>query len=605
MRQPKKRAGTQWIVYIIVILWGMQTAVFAQEPPTTPLPWLAITGSDASSPPGIELQAVGMDGQGNALDFNSGGIILEQNGALTAYEVVGPAQIGTLTIFLLDIPAGVAEQLPAIERAIKAYASPANMVEGVDYVAIYKIGDTGPEEILAPTSFYNAVQNAFATPLQPETDITALLDSTMDMLDQMEGLKPNPAMVASLVVMSDGTDALSSRFTTTDIAPHAANLGFPVHSAWLNNANLPGLSIGREYLGQVAAGSRGVAVSLENEADLPQIWNRISSFRDQARLRFDMADPAGGQINVVMSLVNNPEVKAEEAIAVSGSLPSVIIDLPIESRLMSLPNLDKPVKLSFATTVSWLDGVERRIEAAQLVVNGAVVQDIPVNTLKGFTAEINNLVYGDNIVQVAVLDEQGFPVTSPPVNLTVQEGSRDVPAELGAGGLSGFLGTLVWLLFLAALLLAVMYVARRYKLLSHLKLPRRSGRQGRTAVASYDDPASYSSAGDSPVVTAVVPLAYLEVLESVTRLPDRLELKASQVSLGRSPAQSDIAFENDITVSRLHASLHLDGAHYRIYDERSTSGVWVNEQQVPEYGVQLMDGDEIHLGAVHLRYREM
>ena len=48
----------------------------------------------------------------------------------------------------------------------------------------------------------------------------------------------------------------------------------------------------------------------------------------------------------------------------------------------------------------------------------------------------------------------------------------------------------------------------------------------------------------------------------------------------------------------------LEGNHYRIFDELSTSGTWVNEQQVPEYGIQLLDGDEIHLGAVHLRYRQ-
>ncbi|PID86548.1 MAG: hypothetical protein CSA11_10720 [Chloroflexi bacterium] len=100
------------------------------------------------------------------------------------------------------------------------------------------------------------------------------------------------------------------------------------------------------------------------------------------------------------------------------------------------------------------------------------------------------------------------------------------------------------------------------------------------------------------------PIAYLEVLDSVTRMPDYLELKASQISLGRSPGQSDIAFENDITVSRIHATLHLEGTHFHIFDERSTSGTWVNEQQVPEYGIQLMDGDEVHLGAVHLRYRK-
>ena len=49
----------------------------------------------------------------------------------------------------------------------------------------------------------------------------------------------------------------------------------------------------------------------------------------------------------------------------------------------------------------------------------------------------------------------------------------------------------------------------------------------------------------------------------------------------------------------------LEGTHYRIFDENSTSGTWVNERQVPDYGLELEDGDEIHLGAVHLRFRQL
>jgi pSer/pThr/pTyr-binding forkhead associated (FHA) protein len=42
-----------------------------------------------------------------------------------------------------------------------------------------------------------------------------------------------------------------------------------------------------------------------------------------------------------------------------------------------------------------------------------------------------------------------------------------------------------------------------------------------------------------------------------------------------------------------------------LFDENSTSGSWVNGRQVPEYGVELADGDEIHLGAVHMMFRQM
>jgi pSer/pThr/pTyr-binding forkhead associated (FHA) protein len=95
---------------------------------------------------------------------------------------------------------------------------------------------------------------------------------------------------------------------------------------------------------------------------------------------------------------------------------------------------------------------------------------------------------------------------------------------------------------------------------------------------------------------------YLQVIESVTRMPPTIELTAPEHRLGRNPSQSDIAFENDITVSRIHASVMLEGTDYRLYDEASSGGTFVNDQPVPEYGYQLLDGDEIRLGAVRLLY---
>ena len=118
-----------------------------------------------------------------------------------------------------------------------------------------------------------------------------------------------------------------------------------------------------------------------------------------------------------------------------------------------------------------------------------------------------------------------------------------------------------------------------------------------------------SPKGDTPAGQAAsaqqsVPAGspYLEVVTSVTRMPPAIGLSAVEHRIGRSSLQADIVFENDITVSRLHASIILEGTDYRIYDEGSSSGTWVNSQQVPEYGHQLQDGDEIRLGDTWLRY---
>jgi pSer/pThr/pTyr-binding forkhead associated (FHA) protein len=103
---------------------------------------------------------------------------------------------------------------------------------------------------------------------------------------------------------------------------------------------------------------------------------------------------------------------------------------------------------------------------------------------------------------------------------------------------------------------------------------------------------------------AARPKAFLEVIEAQTKMSSRIELAKPEQRLGRSPAQADIAFENDITVSRVHSSLVQEGSDFRVFDEQSTSGTYVNEQRVPEIGLQLTDGDEIRMGAVRLRFRQ-
>jgi len=123
-------------------------------------------------------------------------------------------------------------------------------------------------------------------------------------------------------------------------------------------------------------------------------------------------------------------------------------------------------------------------------------------------------------------------------------------------------------------------------------------------VGGYDAPGDmdygYAGAQEQPFV-----MAHLEVISSQTMMPEELTLGDLEVRVGRSPAQSQIAFRDDITVSRFHAVLRLEGNRYRIYDAGSTSGTYVNGRQVPEYGLQLSDGDEIQLGAVRLRYRQL
>jgi hypothetical protein len=612
--QDRKRAWLKVAALGLgLVLWFARSQVLAQELTAR----LFVTGVDTGSPPIIELHAFGMDSDGNPLDLTQVQLSIRHNNTLvSSVEHQGVYTAGTFTLFLIDIPTGVTDQLPAIQEAIIQYASSPTMAEQVDSVAVYQVGETAANELLSAEGFYNGVRNLFATPLVAVTGATALVDSMMGLLEEMDALKPSQGMAASMVVVTDGTDVISTRFEAEDVATRAAALGIPIHTIWLDNADLTPANHeqGQRYLQDVARGSRGLAASLTNRAELPSIWNRIASFRDQSRIRYTVNGLTGGTFPVELSLEGLPEANAETSVTIAGSSPTVVINLPPESRALTLPDLEEPARLRFSTTVTWLDGVERQLTAAQLIVNESIPQSLPVENLADFELEVQGLRYGNNTVQIAVLDEQGLRVTSPLLLLTIIEGRETLPAELEPGSALGALILRVFLLlFLLVLLAGSGLLAWRQGWLRRAPalIPRGpSGRIRRQHVPlAADRPPAYGpddlqkQAPHAPHAPLPV-LAYLEVLESVSRVPAQFPLSTSQVRIGRSPAQAEIAFENDITVSRIHAGLMLEGDHYRIFDEQSTSGTWVNEQQVPEYGIQLLDGDEIHLGAVHLRFRQ-
>lgn len=71
------------------------------------------------------------------------------------------------------------------------------------------------------------------------------------------------------------------------------------------------------------------------------------------------------------------------------------------------------------------------------------------------------------------------------------------------------------------------------------------------------------------------------------------QLSCMPLSVGRNP-KCDI-FLNDMTVSREHARIEPDGDGFKILDNNSYNGIWINNESVEE--AHLHDGDIIQIGA--------
>ena len=78
------------------------------------------------------------------------------------------------------------------------------------------------------------------------------------------------------------------------------------------------------------------------------------------------------------------------------------------------------------------------------------------------------------------------------------------------------------------------------------------------------------------------------------------ELNSDVITIGRNP-NNDI-FLNDMTVSRKHATLSKTSTSYRIKDEDSFNGVWVNGCAI---GNEMLNvGDQLQIGSFQLVFEQ-
>jgi pSer/pThr/pTyr-binding forkhead associated (FHA) protein len=93
-----------------------------------------------------------------------------------------------------------------------------------------------------------------------------------------------------------------------------------------------------------------------------------------------------------------------------------------------------------------------------------------------------------------------------------------------------------------------------------------------------------------------------QVDEATTGTP--ISISAGEVTLGSDPNQSILVFD-DLSVEGLHARLtRLEEGVFKISDEGSVAGTWVNYTPVSGEGVVLVHGDLIHIGRISFRFTQ-
>lgn len=302
------------------------------------------------------------------------------------------------------------------------------------------------------------------------------------------------------------------------------------------------------------------------------------------------------------AFVNPPlEIKRRPALDEEGQ---VLEDVPVEDYL--------PVQQDLEFLVTFPDERARPIVRSALFIDGVMVQENRQPPFERFTWDLKQYpTSGIHSVRIEAEDQLGLVGTSIErlVQLTIDMPARSPWAWVSNNAIPlSILGTVV----AGSILILVLLLGGRLR--PHVPLTHRTGRRRSDPVTQpvpikVDAPSRRISGWvkNIPWPQRAAPPKANAFLKPVTNTDSSqaaapIPIMTDEVTLGSNPDLAMLVL-NDPSVEGLHARItHLDGDAYRISDEGSIAGTWINYSPISKEGAQLEHGDLIHIGRVAFRF---
>jgi len=642
------------IIYVGLVLAGLIAWADLQPTPSvgaqSPATRVLITGVDASKFPEVSVWVSVSDAAGSRVSkLAANDFVLREDG-VEVRPSVSDAEAGLQVVFLMDTAYNVQKKgksgkpyLEEMRDAIKSFAAdpwmhepPAPVVDRVTVLAALnqkgRTRVTDVQVVVDDKVFHNDVKNGLDLYRRPDQGVTNLYEMLLKGLERFPQSTQVPAPNRMLVVFSDGID-LTTFYQIDDVATRAKRLNVPIYAVQLNQ-NPEGIShmqaLARESLGSYYTSPQ----------NLDDLWKQLAGQHTQYKLTYTSTRSSSDYRKVSVQ-IGSAEDRCDLVVdlcrfQVQLQPPSVSIVSPEPDALITRktdkpepgPNdFDlryQPVQVEF----SWPDNHQRPLREARLIVNGITVSSTAQisGTAVAFSWDMSTFKDGLNTLQVEAEDAldppligQSGPVTirlnsiiptpipTPPPTPTPRPCPGNfvqaLPCQLGQFVEQGTRGeflprvTLVTLaLSLATLALAIYIYFRRPTVVQVVQAAATSirAKAKELTVPFYLDRSRVRGERQGK--------AFLTVLAgSDDKGP--FELISENTRLGRDDSLVQVVF-NDLSVSRLHARIseEQDGM-FRIYDEGSMSGTYVNYEPIPMTGQWLQHNDIINLGRVQLQFQ--
>jgi hypothetical protein len=565
----------RWLLFFLLLA----LPAGAREQPPAAGPRLQIASVDRSGYPTIGLNLIATNAASEPRTEFSG-LRLWENGVPIADYTLEQATVGLELTILLDVApdwaegdAGSSPPLVAVEESLLRLAG-RFLEAGRDTFWLAAPGGRGARWLLqevADPGQLAAAAGAIEARAAASDDPAALLSLALERATQQT---EQSGHFAAIVLYSQGTGFSATRLQA--LSAEAQALQLPIFVVLTSPVREESILASLEWL---TLPTRGAIAELADTQAVEGLYALLAANATQTQLRY-LSNATGSEVPVRVALGN---LQASSLLDLSLQPPSVEIALAedttirrvgitLESELSEL----QPAVQTVPVSLSWPDGVPRRVQSATLLVDGAA-QVAPVSggaDALAFEWDISLLDEGAYALTAEVTDSAGLSAASSPrtVSITVARPApaptevlptAPRPAAPATRPLSpGLIGLGAGLFILLGLLL--LWRARQ-----RVASPRRQ----RLALAGGN--------------------AYIE-LESGERCA-----VMGDVTIGRGDVDVSVAGEG---VALLHARLSVEEAGYWLYDEGSSGGTLVNGERLGLAGRPLADGDHLQFGEVAARF---
>lgn len=393
---------------------------------------------------------------------------------------------------------------------------------------------------------------------------------------------------------------------------------------------------GATHMQSLAEESGGQFFAYSGVEPIPDVESYLEPLRYVYRLEYASRISTSGSHELQV------EVEADNALIATASQtfdlevhpPNPMFVGPPLNIVRSLPadsNSDQPElapkEQTLEVLVEFPDGFSRHLQSSVLYIDGTAyaINDSP--PFDQFTWDLSGYLEDSNhLIRVEVVDSLGLAGSSVelPVRITVERQSANVFVTLASKGplVAGMAALLSGAVLALVLILGGRIRPRVFgqeSKASPLGKNRKGWLPGRRRNDPVTQPVTISESKakaqsrhiphwmdrlhKQPRSPAPEALAFLSRLEdgegaaSSTPIP----IDEGEITIGRDPAQCTIALE-DLSLESVHARLRRENDTYRLMDEGSIAGTWVNYTPISKGGAVLEHGDLVHIGRVGFRF---